>query len=269
MSKIERALRKAEEERRKREAAELSSGEDAKQPRAPSGEIPQSLEEQPGMEHFRKIAAKLVAWSESSGASDVIFVSAVSGEGKTTAAVNCAVSLCRDFNLSVCLVDGDLRKPQLSDYQKSNGSLTIVDILKGEAEIDSVIQPTSVKGLSLTASYRTGSLALPLLNSERLGRFVRELRSRFDFVIFDSSPILPVADTVALSKCVSALALVVESGKTRRKHLEQVFEQIDRDKVIGFIMNYKKHRMPETYSYMKYYDYGRETEQIPQNGGEW
>ena len=258
MSKIERALRKAEEERREKKAAEHSSKAKAEEMPAAPEDFTRSPETQPGMEHFRKIAAKLRSWSESSGASDVIVTSAVSGEGKTTTAINCAISLCQDFNLSVCLVDGDLRKPRLADYFQTNGSLTIVDILKGEAKTDSAIQTTSIKGLSLTASYRTGSLALPLLNGERLGRFVRELKSRFDFVIFDSAPILPVADTVALSKHVSGIVLVIESGKTRKRHIEQVFEQIDRDKVIGFIMNYKKYRMPETYNYTKYYDYVRD-----------
>jgi len=266
MSKIERALRKAEEEKRTREAAGHSSDEKAEEALATPTGITRPREAQPGMEHFRKIAAKLKSWAESAGTSDVIIASAVSGEGKTTSAINCAISLCRDFNLSVCLVDGDLRKPQLSEYFHSNGSLTIINVLKGEADIDAVVQPTSVKGLSVATSRRAGSLALPLLNTERLGRFVRELRSRFDFVIFDSPPILPVADTVALSKHVSGIVLVIESGKTRRRHLEQVFEQIDRDKVIGFIMNYKKHRMPETYNYTKYYDYGDGKETGPQRG---
>jgi len=242
MSKIERALRKAEEEKRTREAAEHSSDEKAEEALATPTGITRPRKAQPGMEHFRKIAAKLKSWAESAGTSDVIIASAVSGEGKTTSAINCAISLCRDL------------------------SLTIVDVLKGEADIDAVVQPTSVKGLSVATSRRAGSLALPLLNTERLGRFVRELRSRFDFVIFDSPPILPVADTVALSKHVSGIVLVIESGKTRRRHLEQVFEQIDRDKVIGFIMNYKKHRMPETYNYTKYYDYGDGKETGPQRG---
>jgi len=266
MSKIERALRKAEEEKRKRQTAGYSSDEKAEEVFATPTGITRPREAQPGMEHFRKIAAKLKSWAESAGTSDVIIASAVSGEGKTTSAINCAISLCRDFNLSVCLVDGDLRKPQLSEYFHSNGSLTIVDVLKGEADIDAVVQPTSVKGLSVTPSRRAGSLALPLLNTERLGRFVRELRSRFDFVIFDSSPILPVADTVALSKYVSGIVLVIESGKTRKRHIEQIFEQIDRDKVIGFIMNYKKHRMPETYNYSKYYDHGHEGQIKPNDG---
>ncbi len=254
MSKIERALRKAEEEGRKKRAVERSSAEQAEETVATPGGIRQAREARPGMEHFRKIAAKMMSWSESSGFSDIVMASAVSEEGKTTSAVNTAISLCQDFNLSVCLVDGDLRKPRLAEYFQTNGSLTIVDVLKGEADMESVIQPTSISGLSVTISHRAGSLSLPLLNTERLGRFVRELRSRFDFVIFDSSPILPVADTVALSKHVSGIVLVIESGKTRKRHIEQVFEQIDRDKVIGFIMNYKKYGMPETYNYTKYYD---------------
>jgi Mrp family chromosome partitioning ATPase len=74
-------------------------------------------------------------------------------------------------------------------------------------------------------------------------------------VIFDSPPILPVADAVVLSKKVSAIVLLIEPGRTRRKHVEQILEQVDRNRIAGFIMNYKKYRVPQTYNYTKYYNY--------------
>jgi receptor protein-tyrosine kinase len=268
MSKIERALRKAEEERRNKENIEHPPAEQAQARDVAIRDIVGFSAVPSGTEHFRKIAAKLRAWSESTGESDVIVASAIAGEGKTTVAINCAASLCQDFNLSVCLVDGDLRKPRLSDHFQSNGGMTFVDVLEGRADIDSVIQPTSLKGLSIATSSRAGGSSLPLLNSERLGKFVREIKSRFDFVVFDSAPILPVADTVALSKLVSGLVLVIEPGRTRRRQLEQLFEQIDRAKFVGFVMNYRKHRMPETYNYSKYYDYGQEARGDSNNIGQ-
>ncbi len=260
MSKIERALRKAEEERRKEGLREDTASQPSKGVFVlPNGvvETAEALPEHAHIpEYYRKIAGRLKFFSEHVGVNDVIFTSAVSGEGKTTNAINCALSLCQDFHLSVCLADFDLRNPKLSDYFPSNGSLGVVDILRGQAEVESVIQPTPLNGLSIVTSYGVGRQSLPLLNSARLGRLISELRARFDFVIFDSPPILPLADTVTLSKSVSAIVLIVEAGKTRRKQIGQVFEQIDREKVIGFIMNYKTHHVPETYNYSKYYDYG-------------
>lgn len=262
MSKIERALRKAEEEKRKKTLIEPSPDENPKNVIVTESGVTEAPEEEFTLthlsEHFRKIAAKLKSYYESVGTTDVLFTSAVSGEGKTTNAVNCSISLCQDFNLSVCLVDCDLHNPRISKCFASNGTVGVIDVLKGNAEPDSVIQPTPVKGLSIVYSRRAGRQTLPLLNTDRFGKLVRELRARFDLVIFDSSPVLPVADTVVLSKHLSSIVLVIESGKTRRKHIEQVFEQIDRDKVIGFIMNYKNYRMPEAYNYAKYYDYSQE-----------
>jgi capsular exopolysaccharide synthesis family protein len=269
MSRIERALRKAEEERLR------------KLPEAPSQDdhktnvlvTPEGLTETPSeeskltqhSEHFRKIAAKLKFCGENIRATDVVFTSAVSGEGKTTNAINCAISLCQDFNLSVCLVDCDLRNPSISKYFRSNGTPGMVEVLKGETDIGSAIQPSLVKGLSIVHSHKVGKHSLSLLNSDRLRRVVQDLRARFDFVLFDTPPILPVADTVVLSRHVSSVVLIVESGKTRRKHIEQILEQIDKDKVIGFIMNYKTHRMPEMYNYSKYYHYGSEGSQNGQD----
>jgi receptor protein-tyrosine kinase len=262
MSKIERALRKAEEDRRKR-APEQPVSEPQKEDiiATPAGMVKpaeHAIEISHLSESFRKVAARLRSCCETMGLNDIVFTSAVSGEGKTTNAINCALSLCKDFNLSVCLIDCDLRNPKISSYFSSNGSPGIIEVLKGSASVDSAVQSTSVKGLSVVLSHRVGSQSLPLLNTERLSRMVNEFRRRFDYVIFDTSPVLPLTDTVVLSTSVSGVVLVVEAGRTRRKHLEQIFEQIDRNKIVGFIMNYKKSRMPGTYNYKKYYNYGQE-----------
>jgi capsular exopolysaccharide synthesis family protein len=260
MSKIERALTKAERDQRKKI-----------RPRSPSnGNEKRVLVLQEGMtefrescaehaqitEHFRRTAARLKSFCETAGARDILFTSAISGEGKTTTAINCAISLCQDFNLSVCLIDCDLRNPRISNLFSSNNQPGIIDLLKGEADIEQVVQSTPIKGLSLVTSHKAGRLSLPLLNTDRLSRFINDVRNRFDLVIYDSSPVLPVSDAIVLAKYISAVVLLIEPGRTRRKHVEQIFEQIDRTKFTGFIMNYKKAKPPENYGYSKYYDYG-------------
>ncbi|GAB4345986.1 MAG: hypothetical protein Kow0099_26820 [Candidatus Abyssubacteria bacterium] len=262
MSKIERALRKAEEERRtKTPERNLSEREKEVVLATPTGIVKPADHPTPILhlsEAFRKVSARLKTYSETTGFNDIVFTSAVSGEGKTTTAINCALSLCKDFNQTVCLIDCDLRNPKISRYFGINGSPGIIELLQGSSDVDTAVQSTSITGLSVVLSRRVGSQSLPLLNTERLGRLVNEFRRRFDYVIFDSSPVLPLTDTVVLSRNVSGIVLVIEAGNTRRKHIEQIFEQVDRDKVIGFIMNYKKSRIPETYNYKKYYNYGEE-----------
>jgi capsular exopolysaccharide synthesis family protein len=266
MSKIERALKKAEEERRKKTPSGISPPPENSEfrPIIPVQRGKMQLES-PVLElceSFRKIATRLKLNCELLEVNDVLFTSAVSNEGKTTTAANCAMSLSQDFNLSVCLVDCDLRNPRLSEFFHSNGGPSIIDVLKGQIEIPLAIQSTIVPNLSIMYSQRAGRSSLPLLNSERLGNLVYELRSRFDFVIFDSPPVLPIADAVVLSKKVSAIVLVIEPGKTRRRHIEQILDQVDGNKVVGFIMNYKEYRVPQTYSYSGYYHHGAE-EQPP------
>ncbi|RJP20667.1 MAG: hypothetical protein C4520_10955 [Candidatus Abyssobacteria bacterium SURF_5] len=258
MSKIERALRKAEEDKRKIPPSDPPRDE-GPDPTVPH--VTQTVREfQPShtelSESFRKIAARLKSCCEVMGTNDILFTSAISQEGKTTAAANCAIALAQDFNLSVCLVDCDLRNPQLSGFFTSPQGPSITDVLRGTAEIPSVIQSTTTANLSIVRSTKAGRSSLPLLSSGRLANLVFELRSRFDFVVFDSPPILPIADAVVLSKSVSGAVLVIEPGRTRKKHIEQILEQIDPVRVIGFIMNYKRYRIPQPYNYRKYYDYG-------------
>jgi capsular exopolysaccharide synthesis family protein len=264
MSKIERALKKAEEERRKKAPPGSPPPSENSEYRPIIPVQPGKPQDQPPVlelcESFRKIATRLKLNCELLGVNDVLFTSAVSREGKTTTAANCAMSLSQDFNLSVCLVDCDLRNPRLSEFFHSNGGPSIVDVLKGQVEVHPAIQSTVVPNLSIMYSQRAGRSSLPLLNSEKLGNLVYELRSRFDFVIFDSPPVLPIADAVVLSKKVSAIVLVIEPGRTRRKHIEQILDQVDGNKVAGFIMNYKQYRVPQTYSYTEYYNYKAEAD---------
>lgn len=258
MSKIERALRKAEEERRARLSATPPPPEHMEQMLPPVVQLEKNASPPPigkVAESFRKIAARIKLCCETMGVRDVLFTSAISEEGKTTAAANCAISLSQDFNLSVCLVDCDLRNPQLAVFFGSVEGPGLVNVLKGETSVVAAIQPTAVPNLSVVHCQRIGRSALRLLNSDRLGVLVSELRSRFDFVIFDSPPILPVADAVVLAKKVSAMVLLIEPGRTRRKHVEQILEQVDRNRIAGFIMNYKQYRVPQTYNYSKYYNY--------------
>lgn len=259
MSKIERALRKAEEERRKRTPTPPLPERPAKDLLVtPAGLTENKLPGQSdSSEHFRKIAAKLKFCGENVGATDMIFASAVSGEGKTTNAINCAISLCQDFNMSVCLVDGDLRNPKISRYFSSDGERAALnDVLRNGVDIMAAVAPTEIRGLSIVPSEQAGKESIALLNSETLRKAVQELRRGFDFVLFDSPPVLPVADTAVLSKQVSGIVLIVESGVTRRRHIEQIIEQVDEKKILGFIMNFKNHRMPREYNYSKYYDHG-------------
>jgi capsular exopolysaccharide synthesis family protein len=259
MSKIERALKKMEEERQGMAASAL--------PNAGMKSVVLAGDTVAGVRHevilplffsewFRKIAVRLKYGCDQIGATDVLFTSASGGEGKTTSAFNCAISLCHDYNLSVCLVDVDLRRPGLSTYFDTNGELTLIDHLKGEAEMDSVICATSIQGLYVVQSPAVGRLSLSFLNTTRLARLITELKSRFDLVIFDSPPILPVADTAVLARNISAVAFVIECGKTRRRHVHQALEQIGSEKMVGFIVNNKKSRAPDPYARAVYYDYG-------------
>jgi non-specific protein-tyrosine kinase len=258
MSKIERALKKAEEERSGASGAIVPDRRAtgvAPAPRDAIG-IRQEMFLAPQFsEWFRKIAARLKSCCDQSGARDVLFTSAIGGEGKTTTAVNCAISLAQDYNLTVCLVDCDLRRPSIGRYFESNGDPTIVNHLKGEVGIDAIIRPTSIEGLSVITSHVAGRGSLSLLNTDRLSKLVHELKARFDFVVIDAPPVLPVADAGVLARSVSATLLVVECGRTRRKQLQQVMEQIDRDKIVGFVVNYKKFKSFEPNAYARYHEY--------------
>jgi capsular exopolysaccharide synthesis family protein len=133
----------------------------------------------------------------------VLVTSAVSGEGKTSLASCLATSLARSGRKTL-LIDGDLRWPmvhQLFDHAQRPG---LSELVRGEVGADDAIRPTAIKNLWIIPAGREDEHARTELSQPRARAAFNGLRERFDFVIVDSAPVLPVADTLLLSQHVDA-----------------------------------------------------------------
>ena len=152
----------------------------------------------------------------------VLITSSVPDEGKTTL----AISLARLAALSqkkTLLVDADLRHCSIAGAlgMANKGPHDLAHLLAGEATLDQCLQRDPASPVSvLTASVVKGSPA-DILGSDTMKRFVEELRNRFDFIVIDSSPLLPVNDTKAIVSLVDATLLVVRWEKTPRDAVSQ------------------------------------------------
>lgn len=136
----------------------------------------------------------------------VMVTSAVAGEGKTSLAGRLAVSLAR-ANRKTLLIDCDLRNPRANQLFNLPAGPGVSEVLTGSALAEEVIQQTTVPGLTMISAGEATAEALQSLAWDKLGLILEPVRESYDFIIVDSSPVLPVADSLLLGQQVDGAIL--------------------------------------------------------------
>ncbi|GAA0581552.1 polysaccharide biosynthesis tyrosine autokinase [Paractinoplanes ferrugineus] len=138
--------------------------------------------------------------------------SAMPGEGRSSTACGLAI-LFAEAGQKVLIVDAELRRPRLAGFLGREGSAGLTTVLVGAASLDQVLQPWGA-GLWLLASGHRPPNPSELLGSARMGELIDELRDRFDKIIFDSPPLLPVTDGAVVAARADGALLLVRARKT-------------------------------------------------------
>jgi succinoglycan biosynthesis transport protein ExoP len=188
----------------------------------------------------------------------ILVSSAAPSEGKTTVACSIAIAFAQ-AGQRVCIVDGDLRRPRLHRIFGRQGDSGLTNVLVGELGIDEVAQPTIVPNLWSVPAGPLPPNPADILQSERFRHLIHDLGERFDRVIIDSPPLVPVTDAAILSMLVDGTVFVVRAFKTSRHVSAQGLRALldVEAPVIGTVLNavnFDKHE----YSHYNYYYYRRE-----------
>lgn len=147
----------------------------------------------------------------------IAVTSAVPSEGKSTFAVNLAISFAREGK-RVLIVDCDLRRPaQHRNFPTISNHQGLTDVLTGKVTVEEAQQQTPVQNLTVLSSGPTPADPARLVESLRLRQLLLDLRKQFDVVIVDTPPCLVVNDAIVIGRAVDGLIVVVESGSTSRK----------------------------------------------------
>jgi len=146
----------------------------------------------------------------------ILVSSALPKEGKTSTAIALA-RRAAFLGDKVLLIDGDFRHPLATRKLKLKQHPGIGDVISGEAQLEEVLQRDEASGLVFLSSGKTKEDPVAILGSERFRRFLDALKQTFDLVIFDSSPILAVAEPQILARMVDQSIVLVRWGKTPRQ----------------------------------------------------
>jgi tyrosine-protein kinase Etk/Wzc len=215
-------------------------------------------------ESFKSLRTNLNFTDLGSGLKALGVLSPNREEGKTLANANLALALAL-AGKRVCLVDADLRKPSVHKAfgLKAGAGKGLPLLLSGQGSPASMIVRGPAKGLSLLPCGVRAPNPAELMGSPRLPRLVEWLKARYDFVVFDAAPLLPVTDTLSLAACLDGLLLLARFEQTRRGELRRALEQLGgvRARVLGTVLNaVDMAKYAYTYGYGKRnYSYGDKT----------
>lgn len=206
-------------------------------------------------ETYRALRTALLL-STAEGLDTVAVTSAGAGEGKTVTSTNLAVVLAQ-LGKRVLIVDADLRKPRLHKVFGTSNRKGLVSFLTGTHDLDAIVQDTHVSHLSVCTSGPIPPNPSELLSSARMEDLVQAVRSRFDFVVFDTPPVLPVTDAILMGALSRGVVLCLRAGHVAREDARACLERLERAdvKVLGAVLNgFRRRESGAGKNYSHYYE---------------
>jgi len=192
----------------------------------------------PRAEAFRSLRTNLQFIDAANHPRTIVVTSSLAGEGKSTMSANLALTMAQGGS-RVCLVEADLRRPKVLDYLGLEGAVGLTDALIGRVDVIDVIQPYGGTNLWVLGAGPIPPNPSELLGSSTMRSTLNQLESRFDYIVIDSPPTLPVTDAVVLSSLVDGVIVVVGSGTVQRDQLVRTLESLESvaGRVLGLVLN--------------------------------
>jgi len=235
------------------------------------GVIPQNVgylvdegSESPHAEAYRVLRTNLLFSRKDEKLNTVAIVSAGAGEGKSTTVMNLATVFAQS-NQRVLIVDSDLRRPTLHKMMRVTNNLGLTNYLLKQNTLEEVIQTTGVPSLDFLASGRLPSSSLGILSSAAMKDLISELKQRYDYVFFDSPPIMGVSDASILASEVDMTLQVIQYRRYPQPmniRAKQLIEKVGGN-LVGIVLNNINMSQDESYYYYSgyYHDYYSKNEE--------
>jgi succinoglycan biosynthesis transport protein ExoP len=207
-------------------------------------------------ESYRSIRTALLLSQADTPPKKLLVTSSQASEGKTTTSLNLAASFA-STGRKVIIIDADLRKPKLHKKLGLDGEHNgLAEVLAGLKNIDDVVINDLIPNVTVMLSGTIPPNPSELLGSQSMEKMLNELAEKYDHVIVDSPPVLPVTDAVVLSRYVDGVAIVVRAGVTPKRVVQDATAKLSYvgAKILGCILNDVDTKKGEYKYYARYYN---------------
>ncbi|WP_349768492.1 CpsD/CapB family tyrosine-protein kinase [Priestia megaterium] len=204
----------------------------------------------PVAEQYRTIRTNIQFSGADEEIKSLVLTSSGPSEGKSTTATNLATVYSQQ-GLNVLLIDGDLRKPTAHYTFRLENHTGLTNVLTRQSSLGQAVQSTEVPNLYVLTSGPIPPNPSELLASKQMGEVLGEMKEQFDIVIFDTPPILAVADAQILANQVDASLLIVSSSKTEKDAALKAKDLLTqaKSKLLGAVLNNRKMNEGNYYYY--------------------
>jgi protein-tyrosine kinase len=202
-----------------------------------------------GLSAYKMLRTQVMQRMSARGWNALAITSPAPEDGKTTTAINLAISLAREMHHTVLLVDMDLRNPSVHRYLGLRPERGITDYLLHSAQMSDVLVNPGIERLVVLPGTESVENSSEILASPAMGVLVQELKSRYPsrIVLFDLPPLLAADDALSFAPYVDAFLLVFRDGKTTKTEVERSMEILKDVPIVGTVLNASDERLSAYY----------------------
>ncbi|MBU4185724.1 MAG: polysaccharide biosynthesis tyrosine autokinase [Proteobacteria bacterium] len=188
---------------------------------------------------YNLLRTQVLQRSRDKGYNTIMVTSVVEGEGKTITAINLAVSIAKEIQHTVLLVETDLRNPKIQHYLGCSATKGLSDYILDKVPLSELLINPGLGKMIVLLAGKPLSGPTEILDSPMIKKLVQEMKARYPdrYVIFDCPPLLTMPDPIVFSSYVDGIILVVEAGKASRNQIREAIELLDGKNILGLVMN--------------------------------
>lgn len=206
-------------------------------------------------EQFKTLKVRISEMAAAGKAKVVMITSAEPQDGKSLICANLAVAYSKDPGRNVIVLDCDLRNPTQNKYFGISHTPGLLGYLMSE-RLRPYCYMRRLDNLYLLMAGGVASNPVEMLSLDKMRQLIAHLKAEFNTVIIDSPPLAPISDAQILTSLADGVVLVVRSGKTSYRSIENGLKAIDKAKVMGVVFNDVKPVLFNTQYDYRYYHYG-------------